>query len=61
MGAVTSRLAPHIISQAMDDVNRQVLQYLSIEVLQCLGYSVFLLFSGGGGGEGYFSTTVLEN
>ena len=26
MGAVTSRLAPHIISQAMDDVNRQVLQ-----------------------------------
>merc|ERR1719211_694920 len=23
MGAVTSRLAPHIISQAMDDVNRQ--------------------------------------
>ena len=29
MGAVTSRLAPHIISQAMDDVNRQVL------LLQC--------------------------
>ena len=43
MGAVTSRLAPHIISQAMDDVNRQVLQYLSTEVLQYLqifgGYS----------------------